>query len=387
MIKRQRIGILGSTGSIGRQTLEVVDAFPHRFEVVAIAAHSNTDIVAGQITKYHPKWVAMTDLPAAATLRSMDLGVPILSGNSALQQIVAEAEVDVWVVAVVGTASLQATMAIVQKKIPIALACKEVLVSAGRLIMDAARENAVAIIPIDSEHAALKQCLAGIQEDPAQVSRLILTASGGPFRTRPADTFATITPTDALRHPKWTMGAKISIDSSTLMNKGLEVIEAHYLFNIPFEQISVIIHPQSIIHSMVEFSDGTILSQLGPPDMRYPIQYALTYPQKWGNPWPKTDLPSISGLEFFEPELDKFPMLQLAYDCGKQGGTAPAVMNAANEAAVGLFLENRISYPDIFKIVSHTVTSFSHFEPSSLDQIVALDTDVKHQILTPFASR
>ncbi len=383
----QRIGILGSTGSIGRQTLEVVDAFPDRFQVVAIAAHSNTEIVADQIAKYRPQWVAMTAHSAAEKLQSMDLGTSILSGPAALHQIVTEADVDIWVVAVVGTASLQATMSIVQKKIPIALACKEVLVSAGRLIMDAAREHTVAIIPIDSEHAALKQCLAGIQEDPTQVSRLILTASGGPFRTRPANTFAAITPADALRHPKWTMGAKITIDSSTLMNKGLEVIEAHYLFSIPFDQISVIIHPQSIIHSMVEFTDGTILSQLGPPDMRYPIQYALTYPQKWENPWPKTDLPSISGLEFFEPELDKFPMLALAYDCGKQGGTAPAVMNAANEAAVGLFLENRISYPDIFKIVSQTVTSFSHFEPSSLDQIVALDTDVKHQILTPFASR
>lgn len=383
----QRIGILGSTGSIGRQTLEVVDAFPDRFEVVAIAAHSNADIVADQVRRYHPKWVGMTSEAAATVLRSTTQGPPILGGPTALEQLVAAADVDVWVVAVVGTASLQATLNIVERGIPVALACKEVLVSAGTLIMTAARARHVPIVPIDSEHAALKQCLAGINEDPTLVSKLILTASGGPFRTRAADTFSTITPADALRHPKWTMGAKITIDSSTLMNKGLEVIEAHHLFSIPYDQISVIIHPQSIIHSMVEFSDGTILSQLGPPDMRYPIQYALTYPQKWPNPWPKTSLPDISGLEFFEPDFNKFPMLRLAYDCGKQGGTAPAVMNAANEAAVGLFLQNRISYPNIFRLVSDSVTHFSHYTPTSLHDIVALDADVKHQLNTSFASR
>ncbi len=386
MSRLLRIGILGSTGSIGRQTFEVVDALSDHFKVVAIAAHSNIDILTQQIQRYTPEWIAVTS-PTAASHLETTLHRPIMAGAQSLCAIVDEADVDVWVVAVVGTASLQATMNIIKKRIPIALACKEVLVSAGKLIMAAARENHVPIIPIDSEHAALKQCLAGINEKLSYISRLILTASGGPFRTRPHDTFASITPQDALRHPKWTMGAKITIDSSTLMNKGLEVIEAHHLFAVPYDQISVIVHPQSIIHSMVEFSDGTVLSQLGPPDMRYPIQYALTYPEKWQNPWPKTNFTDISGLEFFEPDTQKFPMLAFAFECGKAEGTAAAVMNAANEAAVGLFLSNQISYPDIFSIVSTTVTSFSHFEPTSLDQIVALDTDVKHQIHSLFSSR
>jgi 1-deoxy-D-xylulose-5-phosphate reductoisomerase len=226
-----------------------------------------------------------------------------------------------------------------------------------------------------------------VNEDMRQVNRLILTASGGPFRNLPTHEFATITRERALRHPKWTMGAKITIDSSTLMNKGLEVIEAHHLFSIPYDQISVIIHPQSIIHSMVEFSDGTILSQMGLPDMRFPIQYALSYPHKWPNPWPKTKLSDISPLEFFEPDFEKFPLLQLAFDCGTQGGSAPAVMNAANEAAVGLFLQDRISYAQITHVVSNTVDQFTHFEPTSLDQIVTLDAAIKTQIHTQFATR
>lgn len=379
----KRIGILGSTGSIGRQTLELVDAFPEQFVVTAIAAHSSTLMVADQINRYSPPFVAMTDVTAGEELAQY-AGRDVIRGPSALVDIVDAAEVDMWVVAVVGTASLSATMAIIQKKIPIALACKEVLVSAGEIIMDAARRNHVPIIPVDSEHAALKQCLASVNENNQVVHQLILTASGGPFLHRKAETFHSITPDVALKHPKWTMGAKISIDSSTLMNKGLEVIEAHHLFGMPYSAIDVVIHPESIVHSMIELVDGTFLAQLGLPDMRSPIQYALSFPEKWATPYARMSIFSLSSLHFMPPDRERFPMLQMAYDCGAAGKTSAAVMNAANEAAVGLFLDKKIGYTDIASIVQNTVTSFDHFDPHSIEEIVQVDHDIKDRLRIHF---
>ena len=279
------------------------------------------------------------------------------------------------------TCSLVPTFEAIKQKIPIGLACKEVLVSAGNIIMPLAKQLNVPILPIDSEHAALKQCLAGIQEDPAQIEKLILTASGGPFRGWTAEQLKTVTLEQALKHPKWTMGSKITIDSATLMNKGLEVIEAHHLFGVPFNQIEVVVHPQSIIHSLVEFKDGTMLSQMGLPDMRFPIQYVMTYPEKWGNSWPKTDLTTLGALEFFKPDIEAFPLLKLAFEMGESGGTYPAVMNAANEAAVGLFLSKKIQFWDIATVIQKEIESFSHFAMPSLEDIVQADKMIKEKIL------
>lgn len=376
----KRIGILGCTGSVGEQTLEVVSAYSSQFKVVAIAAHSSVDRVAEQFRQFMPECVALTNPDAAKTLEQR-IGSSVISGSNALVDIVDAVDVDMWVVAVVGTAALSATMAIIRRKIPIALACKEVLVSAGTLIMAAATEGNVPIIPVDSEHAALKQCLASVNESMNDVSRLILTASGGPFLNRPAGTFDRITPEDALKHPKWSMGAKISIDSSTLMNKGLEVIEAHFLFNTPFSKIDVVIHPESIVHSFIEVVDGTVIAQLGTPDMKSPIQYALTYPRKWPALSHRLDLTQLSGLHFCAPDTERFPLLTLAYSCGQAGKTVAAVMNAANEAAVGLFLSNKVSYLDIYKIVDNMVNDFDHFEPGSIEDIVAVDQRVKERVL------
>jgi len=253
-------------------------------------------------------------------------------------------------------------------------------VSAGDLMMAAAKKNHVTILPIDSEHAALKQCLAGVQEDIQQVQKMILTASGGPFWDVDLKTFDTITPAQALRHPNWTMGDKITIDSATMMNKGLEVMEAHHLFQIPYDKIEVVIHPQSIIHALVEFSDGNILSHMGLPDMRFPIQYVLTYPEKLAAPWPKTSLAKLAALTFHDPDTQKFPLLKLAFEVGKKGGTAPAILNAANEAAVYLFLKNKISFLDIHRLVEQAIEQTPHHNSPTIDDILSLDKDIKDRL-------
>ena len=279
-----------------------------------------------------------------------------------------------------GTTSLKPTVEAIKHGTHIGLACKEVFVAAGDIVTKHAKKHNVTILPIDSEHAALKQCLAGVNEDMSTVSKLILTASGGPFWNRDPKSFASITLDEALKHPNWSMGQKITIDSATLMNKGLEVIEAHHFFSLPYNQIDVIIHPKSIIHALVEFSDGTMLSQMGLPDMRFPIQYALTYPEKLANPWPKTNLASLGAIEFFEPNLKTFPLLQLAYDTGQLGGTYPAVLNAANEAVVAAFLNKKLAFVDIPKAVQTVVESTTHISHPTLDDIIALDTEIKEKI-------
>jgi 1-deoxy-D-xylulose-5-phosphate reductoisomerase len=338
---KKRISILGSTGSIGRQSLEIIREFPDQFDVIGLSASTNITLLQSQILEFLPQFACISDPNLFSKLESFitshSLSTQPLLGEPGLKELCSFPQ-DLLVMAIVGTAGVYPTSIAIQQGTTIALACKEVLVAAGPQIMTAAHNNAVTILPIDSEHAALKQCLAGIQEDSSQISRLILTASGGPFWNTPQSEFASITPESALKHPNWDMGGKISIDSATMMNKGLELIEAHFLFNVPYEKLDVIIHPQSIIHSIVEFTDGTMLSQMGLPDMRFPIQYALTYPKKWPNPWPKTSLASLKALAFHDPDYDKFPLLKIAIDCGKHGQTYPVVMNAANESAVSLFL-------------------------------------------------
>lgn len=381
----KRISILGSTGSIGTQTLEVIRQNPSKFQVEALSAGRNIELLSKQILEFKPVVVGILSNDDYETVKSFikkhHLKTDIVVGDKGLIQISKESHHTFLVIAVTGTASLLPTYETMKRGIPVGIACKEVLVAAGQIIMELANKNKVPIIPIDSEHAALKQCLSGINEDIDLVSQLILTASGGPFWNRPKETFCHITREEALRHPNWTMGSKITIDSATLMNKGLEVIEAHYLFNCPYDKLNVYIHPQSIVHSLVEFIDGNLLAQMGMPDMRFPIQYALSYPDKWPHKWPKMGLEQLQNLQFLEPENDKFPLLKAAFDAGRQGGTAPAVLNAANEACVQLFLEDKISFNDITSRVIETVASWTHMTDPTLEDIVATDKSVKEQML------
>jgi 1-deoxy-D-xylulose-5-phosphate reductoisomerase len=375
------VSILGSTGSIGRQSLDVIAAFPDRFRVCALTAGSNVRLLCEQIKRFHPQLVCVLnetdrrDVIDFCAHHGCD--TQVISGEAGLIEAGVYGDPHLLIVAVVGTASLRPTLRAIHHGITIGLACKEVLVAAGDMIMALARQKGVEILPIDSEHAALKQCLAGIHEDEKYVSQLVLTASGGPFWNRSVETFASITRDEALCHPNWAMGSKITVDSATMMNKGLEVIEAHHLFGIDYHRLNVVIHPTSIVHSMVEFSDGTFLAQMGMPDMRFPIQYVLTYPEKLENAWPKMNLASLKPLVFHDPDYEKFPLLKLAFEAGVQGGTAPVVLNAANEAVVQLFLEGKLSFVEISRVVSDVVQSFSHRECRDLEDIVALDRYVK----------
>ncbi len=381
----KKLSILGSTGSVGRQSLEVVRAFPEKFQIVGLSAGKKTELLKEQILEFRPQYICVLtekdrqDLDAYSHEHSLNLHIFV--GTDGLVELATLNEHSLLIVAIVGTASLMPTYRAIQKGITIGLACKEVLVSGGSLIMALARKMGVSVLPIDSEHAALKQCLAGVGEDPSQVEKLILTASGGPFLHTPLEAFPEITLEQALKHPSWTMGSKITIDSATLMNKGLEVIEAFHLFQVPFEKIVVVVHPHSIVHSMVEFIDGTILSHMGLPDMRFPLQYVMTYPEKWANPWPKTKMSELPALQFFEPDFQKFPLLKLAFECGALGGTFPVVMNAANEAIVSLFLDKKLSFSDIPALVKKSVDSFDHFSNPSLEEIVAIDTSVKERLI------
>lgn len=379
----KRISILGSTGSIGTQTLQIVSAFPDQFQVCALTGGANLTVLKEQVRQFQPQIVGIRrsvdqDEMAAYCAQHSPKSEVIVGMPGLLAAV--NLDLDMVVVAVVGTTSLLPTVEAISRKIPVALACKEVLVSAGHLVMELARRNHVPIIPIDSEHAALKQCLAGINEETKQFNKLILTASGGPFRETPAAQLATASLKDALNHPKWKMGAKITVDSSTLMNKGLEVIEAHHLFNCPYEQIEVVVHPQSIIHSLVEYTDGSVMAQLGLPDMRFPIQYALTYPDKWPNSWPKLDLAQLGSMTFEAPDFQRFPLLKLAFDAGKAGGCLPAVMNAANEAAVGLFLAEKLTWQDLYPTIHAAMDRHAGSPVDTIDQIAELDTLVKSEI-------
>ncbi len=378
------ISILGSTGSIGKQTLQIISAFPERFSIYGLTAGRNIDLLEQQILAFAPKIVSVKEPHDQQRVMNFvaqhRLHTEVQTGEFGLIKVATSPENQLLVVAVVGTAAIMPTYQAILAGIPIGLACKEVLVSAGHHIMSAARHKGVPILPIDSEHAALKQCLAGVHENPKMVEKLILTASGGPFLNRDVTTFPNITPADALKHPRWVMGPKITVDSATLMNKGLEVIEAHHLFGIGYDHIEVLIHPQSIVHSAVEFVDGTLLAQMGLPDMRFPIQYVLTYPEKIHNPWPKTNLAALGPLEFQVPDLNKFELLAFALHCGRRGGSWPAVMNAANEAAVSLFLNETLSFTELIHTVINTTQDFAHLSAPTLQDIIHIDASVKEKI-------
>ena len=336
----KRLAVLGSTGSIGRQTLEVVRALPGRFKIVGLAGGSNIALLQKQVEEFSPQFVYYQ--PGKARLEADCQFLP-------MEEMVTHPDVDMVVIATPGGSGLEPTLAAVRAGKDIALANKESLVSAGHIIMTEAKANGARIMPVDSEHSAIWQCLEGEKTPPAKI---ILTASGGPFRGYTMAQLAEVTAAQALEHPSWRMGKKVTIDSATLMNKGLEVIEAHWLFNIPFKNISVLVHPQSIIHSMVEFTDGSVKAQLGCPDMRLPIQYALTHPERLPNAQlPRLDWDTISRLDFEQPDMDSFPCLRLAIEAGSRGGTMPAALCAADEIAVELFLSNHINFNDIAKLV------------------------------------
>lgn len=355
MSAQKNIAILGSTGSIGTSSLEVIRNFPEHFRAAYLTTNRNIDLLDKQIGEFHPRGVVVLDEGRAAELRSrVDASVEVLSGASGLEQVVTRDDIDTVISALVGFAGLKPTIAAIRHRKRIALANKETLVVAGGFITSLASEYGVDLLPVDSEHSAIFQCLVG--EDRSRLARLILTASGGPFLNIPAASFSTLTVEEALNHPKWKMGNKITIDSSTLMNKGLEVIEAHWLFGLPGDQIHVVIHPQSVIHSMVEFVDGSVKAQLGLPDMKLPIQYALTYPERWPMNGLRIDFPALQSMTFFQPDRDKFRCLGLAYDALALGGTAPAVLNAANEVAVSLFLSHAISFEKIPTVIERALT-------------------------------
>lgn len=347
---KKRIAILGSTGSIGCQTLEVVDRFPEKFEVIALAAGRNIEKIISQACKYRPKLISIGSEKDIPKLKPhIPEETTITAGIEGMVEAATMNEVDVVVTSVTGTLGLLPTVEAIKAGKDIALANKETLVAAGELVMGLVKKHGVKILPVDSEHSAIFQSLNG--EKRSQVSKLILTASGGPFRQKAREELAGMRAEDALKHPNWTMGRKITIDSATLMNKGLEVIEARWLFDIDFDNIDVVIHPQSIIHSMVEFVDGSVIGQMGLPDMRLPIQYALSYPDRWENDFPKLNFLAAGSLTFEQPRTDDFPALRIAYEAGQMGGTMPAVMNAANEAAVELFLEGQIGFLKIPELI------------------------------------
>jgi 1-deoxy-D-xylulose-5-phosphate reductoisomerase len=368
----KRLAILGSTGSIGQSALAVVDAHPDKLQVVSLAAGDNDARLAEQIAKYRPDAVAMATSEAVDRLRGSGVRLPIVgTGPAGLIAVATHPGVDIVICASSGTAGLEAVMAAIEARKTIALANKEVLVMAGGLVTAAARARGVAILPVDSEHNAIHQCLHG--RPASEIKRLILTASGGPFRDHGQEALERVTPEAALRHPTWQMGRKITIDSATLMNKGLEVIEAHWLFGVTPGQIDVLIHPQSIVHSMVELTDGSIIAQLGATDMRLPIQYACSYPDRWDAPLPSLDLARCGRLDFLEPAHERFPCLGLAYRALGALGSLPVVLNAANEVAVETFLEGKLGFTAIARVIEKTMDAHETRELDTLDGVRHVD--------------
>jgi 1-deoxy-D-xylulose-5-phosphate reductoisomerase len=372
----KRLAVIGSTGSIGQNTLRVVEHLPERFKIFALAAGSSVDRLAEQTAAFRPAVVGITDKTRVEEFRTRcrDLHVPVpevVTGQEGLRRIAAANEVDTVVSAAVGAAGLAPTYSAVAAGKTVALANKEAMVLAGELLRQTAAKSGARIIPIDSEHSAIDQCLRSGQR--GEVRRLILTASGGPFRETPKEQFAALTPEQALKHPTWQMGRRITVDSATLMNKGLEVIEARWLFDIPPEKIDIVVHPQSIIHSMVEFVDGSIVAQLGTADMRQPIQYALTYPERLKSPVAPLDWTTISRFDFGLPDRLKFPCIGLAYDAIRRGGTAPAVVNAADEVVVDGFLDRKIPFSDIPNVVGSTLEAHRLQAADCVESILEAD--------------
>jgi len=369
----KRIVILGSTGSIGRQALQVVDEFPGEFEVVGLAAGSNMELLAEQIVRHSPAYAVAGDKDAALRLGNLsrDWKLTVMYGDKGLEFLAGLEGLDLVLVAVSGIKGLRPTLAALGQGTTVALANKEALVTGGGLVMNKAGERKARILPVDSEHSAIFQCLEEINS--AAVEKILLTASGGPFLNFSAAELEEVKPAQALRHPRWKMGAKITVDSAGLVNKGLEVIEAHWLYGMPYEQIEVLIHPQSIVHSLVQYADGSVLAQCSLPDMRIPIQYAFFYPQRRKNSFPRVDFAAIKELTFSQPDLERFPGLALAYEAGKAGGTMPAVYNGANEKAVELFLAERIKFSSIPVVIEKVMQRHRPLMEFGLEEILEID--------------
>lgn len=366
----RRITILGSTGSIGTSALDVVRHYPERFDVVGLAANANIDLLAKQVREFRPKYVAVANRDAARKLSEQLPGVNIAAGREGLEEIAA-APADVVLCGIVGAVGLKPVLSAIDAGNAIALANKEPLVMAGPLIMERARAKGITVLPVDSEHNAIFQCLQGHRVEDVQC--IHLTASGGPFYGRPRETLVGVTPAQATRHPTWNMGAKISVDSATLMNKGLEVVEAMWLFGLPLEKVEVVIHPQSIVHSLVEFTDGSILAHLGLTNMKFPIQYALTWPERVPEPMGRLDLTTMRELTFAKPDFSEFPCLAYAMEAARTGGTAPAILNAANERAVDAFCKGQIEFLRISEVVREVMDECPGSHDVTLEAVLEAD--------------
>jgi 1-deoxy-D-xylulose-5-phosphate reductoisomerase len=379
-MKRKRVIILGATGSIGESALKVARDIPERMEIVGLAANSNAQKLAEAANEMRPAAVCLVDQSKVDVLqRALDYKPLLFTGEAGLSQIASLADAEMVLVAIVGTGGLRPALAAIRAGKDLAVASKEILVMAGEIVMREARDKGVNVLPVDSEHNAIFQCLEG--KKASDIRRLLLTASGGPFRERPRKDFDSITPEEALKHPTWNMGPKITIDSATLFNKGLEMIEAHWLFGVEMGRVEVVIHPQSIVHSMVEFADGSTLAQLSYSNMCFPIQYAVTWPDRAPNTLPPLDFSKLPKLEFFTPRYDDFPALRLARHAGETGGTLPAVMNAANEVAVAAFLERRMRFPQIWQTVERVMERHRPIAQPDLHVILQADQWAREQAL------
>ncbi|MDA3871965.1 MAG: 1-deoxy-D-xylulose-5-phosphate reductoisomerase [Candidatus Marinimicrobia bacterium] len=374
----KKIGILGSTGSIGRNTLKIIENNSDKFELIYITAKTQVELLIEQAKKFKPKYVVIADEDKYSLLKSelTQLNIKVMSGYNSIIEIAGLKEVDVAVNAIVGSKGMQPSVSACKNGVDVALSNKESLVMAGGYLYSLAEKSGTEIFPVDSEHSAIWQCIQG--EDSKNIKKLILTGSGGPFLNRDLKTFDKITVKDALKHPNWSMGKKITIDSATMMNKGLEIIEAHHLFKMPQSKIEVVIHPQSIIHSMVEFVDSSVKAQLGLPDMKLPIQYALSYPERYIANWESLDLVKLKKLTFLSPDTEKFPSLKLALNALKLGETYPVVLNVANEQAVYLFIKNKIKFTDIPKIVEKMLNRHDPIKNADIDAILDVENEVSN---------
>ena len=375
----KQLCILGSTGSIGTQTLDVVRAYPERYGVYALCANKSIDLLVAQAKEFHPEVVCIADESLYEALSSQLSAIhfegKVWTGADAIAEVVTMGSVDIVVAAMVGYAGLRPTIEAIKAGKTIALANKETLVVAGEIICDLALQHHAPILPVDSEHSAIFQSLVG--EDRSEIEKILLTASGGPFRTFTREQMETVTAADALKHPNWEMGAKITIDSASMMNKGFEVIEAKWLFGVPVEKIEVLVHPQSIVHSAVQFTDGAIKAQLGAPDMRLPIQYALSFPERLASDFPRADLFALKNLTFEKPDLERFPNLGLAYEAMRRGGNTPCVLNAANEVANLAFRENRCGFLQMSDIISETMAKAAFIAKPTYEDYVATDLEAR----------
>jgi 1-deoxy-D-xylulose-5-phosphate reductoisomerase len=374
----KNVVLLGSTGSIGTSTIKVAEDLPDRIRLLGLGAGNNAELLLEQTRKHRPEAISISDPAKARELRNtLGTSTEVFAGPDGLLKLATLPGADIVLIAIVGTGGLAPALAAIRAGKDIAVASKEILVMAGEIVMREARENGVQVLAVDSEHSAIFQCLDG--KPSGSIRRLWLTASGGPFRTTPKAEFATITVERALKHPSWVMGRKITIDSATLFNKGLEMIEARWLFDVEIDRVSVVVHPQSVVHSMVEFVDGSMLAQLSTPDMCLPIQYALTYPDRVASERVQTSLAKLGSLTFEEPDAERFPALDLARKAGEVGGTLPAVLNAANEVAVGAFVSGDINFPQISDTVRRTLERHEVVRHPSLDQILAADAWARHE--------